>query len=318
MIYSSGRSLLHPDQRGLLPGLPSTIGFWKEKAILTPEPILDWGRREQILNEDFVLLPSDLNGQLELLDAWDDRNPPTFRELQRRLLRERPDESSLQLSDLSSPDEIRDFLGDQRYAWLAALALYPRPAWELTLSLAAAVRQNEDDRLSPTEFDDLLKLTSLPWLRDGDLSEKLRSELIDSLSPQQEQHARRGLIHLLEASSPPEGSFADQEKKIQIVIQKALLNPDDPQSQAGLELLMEEGYLDPVTRGAVRLRQQEEKSSEWSLKKQAYKVVGAILWGLAGWWIFSQPPVNNGETIGLVSGTVDSISWYLNESRRGI
>lgn len=314
IIFGEGETLLHPTRKTLLPGLEEELARWPDKAILTPRPVLEWDYKEQILLDQLIVLPADLQGQSDLLGAWDDRDPLSFRELKRSLLQQRSEEEPWLLSDATDVEELRETLGASKFGWLAAAALYPRPVWELTLAMGSLFQDKTERSESfgdqEVDYDDLLVLTRMPWLQDGDLPEELRGQLLDSLTEAEEQQARKKLIHLLESVDLPPNSFAAQERKVQLAVNNALLHPEDEQHQAGLELLLKEGLLDPAVR--KRVKQEATTGKTQTRATWGISVLVALICLIIGLWQGSQPPQQ--AYFGLATQEVDSAAYYLNLS----
>jgi formylglycine-generating enzyme required for sulfatase activity len=305
LVYGEAKALLAPFTHQLLPGIARTLGGWEQKAWFTPLPPADWSRPERIAAEYFLLLPADLSGQLESQEAWQERHNFDFHALQRHFMRQGRYEASTDY-DFTQAADLEAWLGPERFQWLCATALYPRPVWEITLALGRA--------LSPGQvtFDDLLRLTRIPWLQSGDLSETLRAELVARLTPENETTARQVLKTLLEQANPPENSFAAQEKAIQLAVQQALLYPDDPQQQAALRDLWEKGVLDPLHRGVARKQQAAEETARKRRPLMGGFAAAAV--ALLGWLLMGllKPPATWQNTGLSQQLPVDSAAWYVN------
>ncbi|MEM9983673.1 MAG: SUMF1/EgtB/PvdO family nonheme iron enzyme, partial [Bacteroidota bacterium] len=315
LMFSSGERLLDEQGKTLAPHLRRPLSSWDLRALLTPLPVGDWAARERSLHQHFVLLPADLPGQLSLTEAWAElEEVETFKALKRRLLRQRPDQPADQDYDFHKVADLKEYLGEVRFRWLAAVALYPKPAWDITLALAA--------RLGPAPtVEDLLRLTRVPWLRDGRLTESLRAELVAALDPATEQKARLALRDLLDQTPVTAGSFAAREKHIQLTVQQAFLNPNDREAQAALRLLWEQGLLDAVARGHWQAQQPKEEPApatttprlsqlfqrhRWATMSILLFLVGCL--GLVG----LAPSGSGWRSLGLAQAQPDSLSWYLN------
>ncbi len=266
MIFGRAETLLDARQADLRHSLAALLPLWQERALLTPLPVADWGRAEARLREHLILLPADLAGQHALVEAWDERDPPDFRTLQRQLLIERPEEEALMDYDLRQVADLKAFLGPRRFRWVAAAALYPRPVWAITLAVAARLEaasppaEGANSFSPPLEgggernlltYDDLLPLTRLPWLQDGDLGEELRAQLLAELDPATERLARQALLDLLAQTDPPAESHAARERDVQRAIQQAQLAPADPRQQQALRVMLAQGLLDQIGRAHV-------------------------------------------------------------------
>lgn len=316
LIFGKGEHWLHPSRPGLRPGLKDSLERWQDRALLTPVPITEWGFREEILHEHLLLLPADLAGQADLMDAWDQRDPLPFDELRLHLLHQRSHEDPWFLMDVQDIDELRDNLGPRRFAWLAAAAIYPRPIWELTVAMGSLFG-NDRKQVAPVEkmagtavaYEDLLALTRMPWLQNGDLPEPLRDRLIHSLTEVEEQQARELLVFLLNASTPPEGSYAAREKKVQLAVNHAAIQPADAQQQGALELLLKEGLLDPVMRKRVKGNM---VSYPW--RAQLLRGAAGLAIALLAGFLLIGRMEPRADWASLAEQPVDSLSFYLNKT----
>ncbi|WP_296556142.1 WD40 repeat domain-containing protein, partial [Pigmentiphaga sp.] len=186
---------------------------WSQRAIFTPTEPRHWGdredaleRRERLADPGFFVLPLDESA----LGAWAElvvtgRLPRfTLSRAQRYPKRLRALEDAGQTDRLLDPDhpveglaelldQIKFYLGENGYYWLAACAVPPIVRWELTLLLGeqyylgAKVRP---DDLSAYIARDYPRLALLPWLRCQFMPDWLRLALLDSLSPQVQEEVR--------------------------------------------------------------------------------------------------------------------------------
>jgi hypothetical protein len=205
LIVSNGSSLISP-----LTGEPirwaDQFARWPVRALLTPEPIDDWGYPELILAQHgFLVLPATEEGFEALADSLRQESPepilrpqpsPPFPEV----LRDRPrhwldrrEPRPEHLRELLG--QLRDYLGEHGYEWLAACAVYPALHWELTLDLGFNLRTGGGLRL--LEPKRLAAMARLPWLRHGAMPDWLRLALIRSLPQDRERAIRESLQTLL-------------------------------------------------------------------------------------------------------------------------
>jgi WD40 repeat protein len=89
-------------------------------------------------------------------------------------------------------DDLREDLGPQGFAWLAACAAYPEIHWGLTLRLGATLVPDA------RALEGLLpRLARLVWFREAFMPDWLREALLDRLEPAEEDLARVALDALL-------------------------------------------------------------------------------------------------------------------------
>ena len=201
VIFGDGSGLLNP-----LTGQPqswlSLFSPWRGRALLTPEPVVDWEYREWALaNADFLVLPANEDGLKALVRAINTGAPPRTDGVDRslpypELLRDKPDlwlerhaPSPKVINKLCA--QLRRYLGGDSYHLLNACAIYPVLQWDLTLYLATQL-------IAPDELENTLSaLVRLPWFRHGWMPDWLRLQLIADLPPERETGIREKLELLL-------------------------------------------------------------------------------------------------------------------------
>jgi hypothetical protein len=215
LLFGSGGQLLDP-VTGRMAEWTGVFANWHERAVLTPES--DWGWREHILSEMFVVAPADVRGLLTLVNhmespasrassSWPPADPnPLPREAE----------------GAATLDAVRDYLGPQFFQWLCACAVYTELRWELTLMLGSLPSAPE----GVVNEDGLLRLSRLPWFRKGAISDQARARLIEALNPAWRDASRAAVVKLLEESPPPTDTFASDIYNLELALQRWLLLKD--------------------------------------------------------------------------------------------
>ncbi|MBD2755163.1 tetratricopeptide repeat protein [Spirosoma validum] len=205
IIWSNGYPLLYPPYPVVEPAIREALTDWESRAILTPIPFADWGSKERALQTDFLLLPADLTGQLRLIQALNEKQ--TY---QNSYLSQQKDELySTEYVEFQEIDELRDYLGDDLFQWLAAVAVYPRIRWEVVVEMGRALLPPE-----AVNFTNLLKLARISWMHEGSFPDYTRLELLKALRPENEAKARQTLLRMLTYAEQyfPGERFYDGEK----------------------------------------------------------------------------------------------------------
>ncbi|MFZ4986563.1 MAG: formylglycine-generating enzyme family protein, partial [Blastocatellia bacterium] len=249
IILGDGRRLLDPLNGELAPWTELLLE-WPEAAILTPLSPLAWNRFEANLEQAIPVFPATLDGLARLADHYDQplRDSEPVIDPTERLT---PDvEYGVTLTDLES------YLGVEGYRWLCACAFFPELHWDLTLSLARLAPGGDvaDERL-------LWRLIRLPWFREGSIPDEIRLPLIAATERTDDDRARavrEHLIGILEAQKVDEGTFAADERRLDIVVQRAALARN---RRERLKALREIEHLSPgeLRRDYALIRLIEEK-----------------------------------------------------------
>lgn len=190
VVFGDGAAFLSP-----VTGEPErwleSLSTWPRRALLTPE--LSSGYREQALaSNDLRVLPATEEGLSALAaEALPQANgqkptrpfPRAILERPRRWL-ERQEPKPEAADELIR--QLRDYLDDAGWLWLAACAVYPALSWEITIYLGVELLGRREDFAAR-----LLALVRLPWFRHGSMPDWLRLRLIESFTPDQETAVRR-------------------------------------------------------------------------------------------------------------------------------
>ncbi|HEX9000395.1 MAG TPA: SUMF1/EgtB/PvdO family nonheme iron enzyme [Blastocatellia bacterium] len=199
---------------------------WEQRVLLTPEAPAQWGARErELARREFVLLPASVSG-IEELGEWLNYGmipapetsaarpfPEVIEERPQRWLERQkplPDE----LEELSA--QVRDYLGQDGWDWLAACAVYPEITWELTLYHGYWLFGG-DEQWREAWAERVLRLVRLPWFRYGSMPNWWREHLLESFSRNRESVVRQGIERLLRSALNPDEpvtlEYAEQEKQ---------------------------------------------------------------------------------------------------------
>lgn len=188
VICGSGEGLVDPITGETVEWI-RIFGQWKERALLTPVTPREWAARELALSVQFLVLPATLEGLQSLEDYYEfNRTTP----LQKR----RPQASINTPLDFDSPDilsSLRIYLGERRFHWLCACAIYPSLQWDLTVRIGSL------PCLGPNLVAEksILRLIWLPWFRSGFIPKQLRQMLIKELPPEIYNEVREYIIDML-------------------------------------------------------------------------------------------------------------------------
>ncbi len=250
IVLGNAHAMLDPNAIDRPRTKPEITGFfrqWKHRLLLTPMPVVSWTYREGALHGLFAVFPSDTEGIGEAIKflerGMEEEDLPTYAAWCERLLEGRV-EPDVNYRRWRTAADHRDYLKNHPalYRWLCALAVYPKPDWNITLAIGHALG-SADPRIG-VNYDNLLILSRIPWLQTGDLSPRLRKELLSELDPATERIAREAVQAELQAvETLVQGSHANQEQQINLAVQNFALAPENPETQAiirqlqGLKLL---------------------------------------------------------------------------------
>lgn len=197
---------------------------WEYKAILTPVSYKDWTQKEDLIRQQLILIPADIQGQIKLIQA--------IREHQlnhEKYLCSIEEFYETQTYDFESPEELKNYLGDEvLFQWLCAICVFHKLHWEIVVEMGKAIcnRYAQPEKMTYTS---LLKLARISWMQEGVFPGITRMELLKRLAPENEIIARETLLRMLEYSDTyfGKGYFFEEEKEIQKITNRFVLFAHD-------------------------------------------------------------------------------------------
>ncbi|MEM8890843.1 MAG: PKD domain-containing protein, partial [Bacteroidota bacterium] len=211
IIIGSGKGMLDP-RTGELEDFVHMMDEFPEKALLSTIPNEKWGRSERELSTYFSLLPATEEGWEEMVPQWqlESLPDPTYWK------GEQYEFAPPALDSENLIPELRLYLGEKRFQWLCACAVYPVLYYELTLQLGSLITEEE------IGLEALGHLFRLDWFRKGSIPEEIRLELVAQLRPNFAKQTRKYLIEILNANPAPQGSLAEQDQQTTLAIYQYL------------------------------------------------------------------------------------------------
>jgi Uncharacterized conserved protein (DUF2278) len=233
ILVTEGFGLLH--QNKVSSWVIRLFEGWKKRAVLTPRPMAEWGSIEKVLGEFFVVLPISSTAMAYLRRMMDGErlDTPVLRTITQNfvgseeLLRKQLDDLTvtdieknitLQAGDPARKSKITNTL----ILWAFATAVSTKASLEITTAIGKAIERTLKVSGLVTTAN-LLIITTLPWLKQEQISTALYERLLTRLreldksgNTQVEQSAREALIALLSSTTVTEGTRAFQEREISL------------------------------------------------------------------------------------------------------
>jgi hypothetical protein len=247
LVVTDGDYLLDSRSGRLHPWVKVFQG-WRERALLTPRMLSQFGRTERILSRQFVVEPATLEG---LENGWEQFQSGGGSE-QSAVPGLRGGRTAAE--EVDGVPELRRSLGPAAFELLCACAVYGELHWSLTAKLASVL----DTALQDT---DVLKLFALTWFREGAIPDALRLQLIRQLTPAKDQMVRRSIVDLLTGNPAPANSFAAIRHEFEIVLQQYATDPRNREARKRLRHALWARKSTEFRRDAVRARLAEEATA---------------------------------------------------------
>ncbi len=274
------------------------LNRWQRKAIITPVPLPDWTDKEtQALLPTMPVLPVDVPGLLQLMPTLFNSNDGVLSALGQYR------EAFYKTSTIDFEDVVAlqkycnevawaDIMENGKpvnilFQWVAALAVYPKLRWEVTLAIGKALldKYGKGEELN---FTTLLRVARIQWMKDGRFPDETRLELLKILTPENEILARETVLALL-AEIPEteldEKHFAWQEKEIQRITNEFILYAYNPEKYVVYKkskelygkLLAEKKIKDVVSRLYLKNGEQEKWTTLISTTNGTDRTLGVPL-----------------------------------------
>lgn len=241
VIAGHGHQLVYPYQPMVSTEYQNVLARWTHKAILTPVPFADWGMAEKnILPTVIPVFPADTMGHLLMMQYMSDDRINVQQQLKEQQdgLYAITDMDFKDVDELAAYCQLADWANiktDSPYSnllfqWIAALAVYPKLQWELTLTIGKALLDKE--RLGhQLNYTNLLRMARISWMNEGIMPPDLRLELLKRLEQENEVLAREAILLALNeipSSELKPGHAAYEEKETQRIINEFNLYAYDP------------------------------------------------------------------------------------------
>jgi formylglycine-generating enzyme required for sulfatase activity len=231
LIIGAGRQMFSATT-GRLAKWTESFGRWKDRALLSPLPFAEWGRRERALADLFRFTPATLPGIRRLIDAFEADEALGAAQFDKLAPLAFGDPILLEDGDLLLTLD-KHFPDPLTRTWLAACALWPELHYDLTGWLGQWLTQETGQPVATmARLGDLLRL---PWFATGEMPDPARAILIDWLRqtrPDLENHLRIALHSLLEDNAPPAGSAAWDDFAMRVAFNEWQFTTDPKRKKA--------------------------------------------------------------------------------------
>lgn len=239
IIFSRGECMIDVQQGRLFGWVNQVHELWRQKVLLTPKGISDWGYEEDLLKGAFFVAPGTMEGLIGGLDYLNLANP-VFKDYYEQYLEQKDRYKYLNTYDIGV---LISELPKRVFDWVCACALYPRLNWKMTLYLGNLLEELPKALINR---ENLTKLYQLKWFEQGEIPYKHRQLLIALLPPTTLVKLREGLLAMLESNQyivPPNSFAYDEHQQLLLRNRHELTYPEDaerPYILSQLKILIEE------------------------------------------------------------------------------
>ena len=236
LILSDGHSFIDPT-RGGLEKWTEQLREWPKRALLTPHPMADWSYREAILAQAVMVMPSNVQGMLELINHFEELPTPSLRDWKYQLGKL---DQLVEVDEENVVESLARYYSPAMIRWMAACAVYPELHWDLSLELGRVLSTNEEPLLT---FPNVASLARLPWFQAGEMPQEVREQLLqnEQLTSEDRLAVRAAIVRILKENVPKNtNSFAFEEYQMHLAINELLANKMGPDRKKWLELYREQ------------------------------------------------------------------------------
>ena len=270
LIFGDAHQLIDKKQPVFNSEYMVLLNRWQHKAIVTPVSFADWETKEKtILMPHVPVFPVDMEGLLLMSEYLSDDEHSS--DITARLNQHRSLFYKVQGYHFETIKGLEVYCNQAKWAirkdyrhsvnilfqWIAALAVYPKISWEVTIAIGKSILDRYDCG-NELNFTNLLRIVRISWMQEGRFPDAIRFELLKRLDTENEKLARETMLELLKeipAGEIKESSMAFEEKEVQQIINEFSLYANDPsyyttykESKGLFEKLWKDKKLnDPVT-----------------------------------------------------------------------
>lgn len=267
VIIGDGEGLLDPRTGNLSEHIDNLMTNYRLRALMSTQSTADWGRKEVEIQNHFLVVPATMKGFVALGEKMERRYT--------NRLADWMDGSDNALPDfMPEPtlDEIKAYLGEDLFRWLAACSIYPELQWEMTIYLGQMLSEQFhalktrpiEGKYYLLEEKNLLRLIRLPYFRKGEIPEKMRLALINSLNADTQLMVREAIVRVLEDNLPPNGSTVSDKYKMNIVLQKWEMKDKNPETAVAVQTYLERNEIeDYVVLDKLKQKTEVKSAKGW-------------------------------------------------------
>lgn len=282
IIFSNGYSFINSWNNELQEWL-APLKYWSNRVLVTPTAVAGWNYREGILSQLFIVLPSNIQGLLKIVDHFEEDVENNLKDWKYNIGKA---DKPLSIRKDNIIEDLKQHLSKDMIRWIMSCAIYPDLHWDLTILIGHTL-STENNKL--VTHENLIKLTRLSWFREGYMSSSVREELLSKLSSEDNQLVRGVIVQALEENIPTnKNSVAFKKHQLQLTINKLLLNNVDEDRKSLLikaEALQHQGgALDSVSIKA--LKDKENQFLGFKLPKRLTSYFfrdGVVGFGMNNW-----------------------------------
>lgn len=272
LVFGAGGRFIDP-ARGSLTDWTSRFREWKERALFTPVASQDWGHRELVLNELFVVLPGTAAGMKSLVEHFEQHKPSNLYEWKYQAA---ASAGGIRLNGHSDVvmERIQEYLPPEQLAWLSACALYPELFWDLTLYIGSVLETPAKPLLT---LENLVRFSRMEWFKKGAIPDDFRQRIMfnESLLSKEERHkVAQALADLFRNNTPKNrNTFAWEKHRMELVLSELMLDPKGKEKKALLRELrvLNEGKKRIEQTALVFLQKMQLSALDFVLPKEVRK-----------------------------------------------
>jgi preprotein translocase subunit SecG len=242
LIFGDAHQLIDNTEKSFNKTYIEILQHWQHKAIVTPVSFIDWQQEKNYILPHIPIVPVDMEGLVLLGEMLTERENAF--DIMSRLNSNKGMFYKTTGINFEHVNVLERYCtmpgwtgvnenGEQvniLFEWVAALAIYPKIRWEITLAIGKAILDKYEKR-NQLNFTILLRIARISWMKEGFISNQLRFELLKKISIENERAARETILMLLQEIpqneiEPGTGNF--EEKEVQQIINEFSLYANDP------------------------------------------------------------------------------------------
>ncbi|MFL5730757.1 MAG: hypothetical protein ACJ75J_14815 [Cytophagaceae bacterium] len=204
------------------------LSNWEHRAILTYRSPSEWGDKEILLADRFILLKADINAFDDLMEHIETGKKTSVED----------QSAGPELARLDMSRPLNDVIFDLKiaydipgsgkatlYSWIAGCCIYHSLSWDLTLYIGKLLSEPGNNLLTEENIE---KLVSLSWFRRGKIPDSVRQHLLEEEKASQRQLMLvRKINELLIKNIPEDKTLLSYDHlMMSVIVTELMQNPE--------------------------------------------------------------------------------------------
>lgn len=230
LLFTNGKGFLD-QETGKIDRKLSDLLLWDNRVILTPKAMNSWSSSEKALEQQFIVLPSNLQGFSKIVDHFEGTSKEALEQWKDDA---RESDQAIVIDKEQVFMSLDAHFEKDMQRWIAACAVYPHLDWDLCIRLGHLMSQGGKDNL--VNYNNIRKLGQLEWFQQGEIPAPVRAILLThpAFSIDDERLVREELRKILKENIPDKETKEHAIHQLFLATNDLLIEPSGKNKQKNL------------------------------------------------------------------------------------